>query len=77
MQLVKETINNQEVDWEEVGLVTSVKDGVVSISGLCSAMAGELIQVNNSVEGVVRNVEDAAIKAIIFDTDDQVQDQKG
>jgi len=37
-------------------------------------MAGELIQVNNSVEGVVRNVEDAAIKAIIFDTDDQVQE---
>jgi F0F1-type ATP synthase alpha subunit len=37
-------------------------------------MAGELIQINNAVEGVVRNVEDAAIKAIIFDTDDQVEE---
>lgn len=37
-------------------------------------MAGELIQVNNSVEGVIRNVEDSAIKAIIFDTDDQVEE---
>lgn len=37
-------------------------------------MAGELIQVNNSVEGVVLNVEDATIKAIIFDTDDQVEE---
>jgi F0F1-type ATP synthase alpha subunit len=37
-------------------------------------MAGELILVNNSVEGVVLNVETDSIKAIIFDTDDQVQE---
>jgi len=37
-------------------------------------MAGELIQVNNSVEGVVLNVEESVIKAIIFDTDDQVEE---
>jgi F0F1-type ATP synthase alpha subunit len=37
-------------------------------------MAGELILVNQSVEGVVLNVEDTAIKAIIFDTDDQVME---
>jgi len=37
-------------------------------------MAGELIFVNQSVEGVVLNVEDNSIKAIIFDTDDQVEE---
>jgi len=37
-------------------------------------MAGELILVNQSVEGVVLNVEDNSIKAIIFDTDDQVEE---
>lgn len=37
-------------------------------------MAGELIQVNNSVEGRVLNVESDSIKAIIFDTDDQVEE---
>jgi len=37
-------------------------------------MAGELILVNQAVEGVVLNVEDSAIKAIIFDTDDQVEE---
>jgi len=37
-------------------------------------MAGELILVNQAVEGVVLNVEDSSIKAIIFDTDDQVQE---
>jgi len=51
-----------------------VKDGVVSISGLYSAMSGELIQINQTVEGVVRNVEADSIKAIIFDTDDQVEE---
>lgn len=47
---------------------------MVVVSGLYSAMSGELIQVNNTVEGVVRNVEESAIKAIIFDTDDQVEE---
>jgi len=37
-------------------------------------MSGELIQVNRTVEGVVRNVEADSIKAIIFDTDDQVEE---
>jgi len=37
-------------------------------------MAGELIKVNNAVEGVIRNVESDSIKAIIFDTDDQVEE---
>jgi F0F1-type ATP synthase alpha subunit len=33
-----------------------------------------LLLINQSVEGVVLNVEDATIKAIIFDTDDQVEE---
>jgi len=37
-------------------------------------MAGELILVNQNVEGVVLNVENDTIKAIIFDTDDQVEE---
>ncbi len=67
-------IETSSVNWEDFGLVTSVKDGVVSISGLWAAMAGELILINQAVEGVVLNVEDSSIKAIIFDTDDQVEE---
>jgi F0F1-type ATP synthase alpha subunit len=37
-------------------------------------MAGELLLVNQAVEGVVLNVENDSIKAIIFDTDDQVEE---
>jgi len=55
--LMKENVHNQEVNWEDFGLVTSVEDGVVSNCGLWAAMAGESIQINNSVEGVSRNVE--------------------
>jgi F0F1-type ATP synthase alpha subunit len=36
-------------------------------------MSGELILINQTVEGVVLNVEASEIKAIIFDTDDQVE----
>ncbi len=67
-------LNPSSVNREDFGLVTSVKDGVVSISGLWAAMAGELILINQAVEGVVLNVEDSSIKAIIFDTDDQVEE---
>lgn len=69
-----ENINSGNVNWDDFGLVTSVKDGVVSISGLWSAMAGESIRINQTVEGVVLNVEESAVKAIIFDTDDQVEE---
>jgi F-type H+/Na+-transporting ATPase subunit alpha len=74
MLLVKDDAVSKDVNWEDFGLVTAVKDGVVSISGLWSAMAGEMVLVNGAVEGVVLNVEDSSIKAIIFDTDDQVQE---
>lgn len=37
-------------------------------------MAGELIQINSSVEGLVLNVENDSVKSIIFDTDDQVEE---
>jgi len=37
-------------------------------------MAGELIRINQTVEGVVLNIEANVIKAIIFDTDDQVEE---
>jgi len=69
-----ENINSGNVNWDDFGLVTSVKDGVVSISGLWSAMAGESIRINQTVEGVVLNVEESTVKAIIFDTDDQVEE---
>jgi F-type H+-transporting ATPase subunit alpha len=71
---LNENVNSNEVNWDDFGLVTTVKDGVVSISGLWSAMAGELIRINQTVEGVVLNIEANVIKAIIFDTDDQVEE---
>ena len=37
-------------------------------------MAGESIRINQTVEGVVLNIEESAVKAIIFDTDDQVEE---
>jgi len=36
-------------------------------------MAGELITIDGAVEGLVLNVEADVVRAIIFDTDDQVQ----
>jgi F-type H+/Na+-transporting ATPase subunit alpha len=67
-------VTSNAVNWNDYCLVTSVKDGVVAINGLWGAMAGELVLVNQSVEGVVLNVEESSIKAIIFDTDDQVEE---
>lgn len=46
----------------------------MSIRGLYSVVSGELIQINSAVEGLVLNVETDSVKAIIFDTDDQVEE---
>jgi F0F1-type ATP synthase alpha subunit len=56
--------------------VTSVKDGVVSISGLGAAMAGELIQINNAVEGVSLNVESNAMSLRSNNADDTKQHEQ-
>jgi F-type H+-transporting ATPase subunit alpha len=63
MQL--EGINNR-VQFDEVGVVLSVGDGVARIYGLQNAEANELLEFDNGVRAVVMNLEEDNVGAVLL-----------
>ena len=51
----------------EVGFVETAGDGIVRISGLDHAQYGEIVVFENGVRGMVQNITDDGIGAILFD----------
>lgn len=70
-QLIKTQIKGfeKEVDVQEVGSVMSVGDGIARISGLEKAMAGELVEFPGNIYGMVLNLEESNVGAVIFGED--------
>ena len=66
--LIKEQIKNYQKDikTETVGTVTSVGDGIAAIYGLDKAMHGELLAFPNDVFGMVMNLEENNVGAILL-----------
>ena len=62
------------VKFEEVGVVLQVSDGVVRIFGLSKAESGELIQFENGEMGVVMNLEEDNVGAVLLGHTDQVRE---
>jgi F-type H+/Na+-transporting ATPase subunit alpha len=56
----------REVDLQETGTVISVGDGIARIYGLENAMSGELIEFPHNIMGMVLNLEEDNIGAVIF-----------
>lgn len=63
MQL--EGINNN-IQFDEVGIVLSVGDGVARIYGLKNAEANELLEFDNGVRAVVMNLEEDNVGAVLL-----------
>ena len=51
---------------KEIGVVSSVGDGIVIINGLDHAMYGEIVVFDNGVRGMVQNIERNRIGVILF-----------
>jgi F-type H+-transporting ATPase subunit alpha len=77
---ISELIKKQIVDFEkrvdvsEVGTVTYVGDGVAKIYGLDNAMASELLEFPNNIVGMVLNLEEDAVGAVLFGEDKLVKE---
>ena len=56
----------KEIRTEEVGKVMRAGDGIAIVSGLSKAMAGEMLQFSDGVYGVVLNLDENGISAIIM-----------
>src|SRR5205807_2283867 len=63
-----------EVDLQEVGRVIGVGDGIARIYGLEGAMAGELLQFPGDVYGLVLNLEEDNVGAVLLGSDTLIKE---
>lgn len=63
----------QKADTSEVGTVISVGDGIARIYGLDQAMAGELVEFESGIRGIVLNLEEDNVGIALFGEDTHVQ----
>src|SRR6266508_2960644 len=63
-----------EVDLKEAGRVIEVGDGIARIYGLQGAMAGELLQFPGEVFGLVLNLEEDNVGAVLLGDDTLIKE---
>ncbi len=72
--IIREQLSNfkSETELEEVGTVLQVGDGIARIYGLTKVQSGELIQFSNGVEGIVLNLEEDNVGAVLLGSSEQI-----
>jgi F-type H+/Na+-transporting ATPase subunit alpha len=81
MRTLREQLSqiNATVDTQEASVVTEVGDGIAHISGLKTAMAGELLQFTSSatgksIYGLAQNLDEAEVGAVLFGDVDAIKE---
>jgi F-type H+-transporting ATPase subunit alpha len=57
---------NLETSLEEVGTVLNVGDGIARVYGLTNVQSGELVEFENSIGGIVQNLEEDNVGVVIL-----------
>ncbi len=72
--LIKKEIESYEnkIETSDVGSVVSIGDGIATIYGLDKAMYGELLLFKHGVYGMVMNLEEDSIGAVILGRDTEI-----
>ena len=74
--IIKDQIKNYNVDLnvDEVGTVIEIGDGIAHIHGLDKAMSGELLDFGNDIFGLVLNLEQDNVGAVILGRDNEIKE---
>ena len=66
--VIKEQIKNYSTKFEvaDIGTVIQVADGIARIHGLEKAMQGELLEFPNEIYGMVLNLEEDNVGAVLL-----------
>ena len=74
--LIKETLRSwtPEAIAQEVGVVTTVGDGIATVSGLDNATFGEILIFKNGARGMVQDIREGEVGCILFDSDGDVSE---
>ena len=73
--IIRQEIEGYEnaVSMDEVGTILGVGDGIARIYGLEHAMAGELLEFPGSVMGMVLNLEEDNVGAVLLGDDSHIK----
>ena len=63
-----------KAEYEEIGTVLEVGDGVANVFGLDNATSGELIEFENKVRGVAMNLEEDQVGVVLLNAGDRVKE---
>ena len=74
--LIKKQIENYDskIVSDDIGTVVKIGDGIAIIQGLDKAMSSELLEFPNGVFGMVLNLEEDCIGAILMGDDTQIKE---
>ena len=74
--IIKNQIKNYNVDLnvDDVGTVIEIGDGIAHIHGLNKAMAGELLDFGNDIYGMVLNLEQDNVGAVLLGDDTKIKE---
>ena len=74
--IIKDQIKNYDVDLnvDDVGSVIEIGDGIAHIHGLDKAMAGELLDYGNDIYGLVLNLEQDNVGAVILGGETKIKE---
>ena len=66
--IIREQLSNfkSESELQETGTILQVGDGVARIYGLSNAQSGELLQFENGIKGLVLNLEEDNVGAVLM-----------
>lgn len=75
-RLIEQKISGfaREVNLQETGVIISIGDGIARIYGLENAMAGELLEFPQNITGMVLNLEEDNIGAVVFGEDYKIKE---
>lgn len=75
-QILKEQLQglSNKTELEEVGTVLTVGDGIARIHGLNNVQSNELIEFENGVKGIVLNLEEDNVGAVLLGAGDAIKE---
>ena len=74
--IIRDQLSNfkSESELEEVGTILQVGDGVARIYGLSNAKAGELLEFDGGVKGLVLNLEEDNVGAVLLGASNDIKE---
>ena len=63
-----------EAEWEEIGTVLQVGDGIARIYGLSHVEANEMIEFENGMKGIVLNLEEDNVGAVLLGPSEDIKE---